>query len=338
MKKGQNFNRPAKGRKIKIEPIRNSKYIDKIKDLVSDNPRNLCLFTLGINTSLRPIDLLSIKVAQVQDVSLTNTIELVESKNDHIRQIAINMDCVASICHLIAAREKKEGKPLNSDVYLFTCPRGSLSVSYLNNLVKKWCAEVNLKGNYGGQTLRKTFGYQQLFQRGMSIHELMVIFNHFTHRQTLEYLCIRPEAADEINRDVELKTRGLLERTLPHDVMLLKKENAELRKSIDVLKQSEKKFKTFFENAKDEIVYIDKSGKIIEVNEATRDIFGWTRKESLGKYFWDIGLFKAKDVNLIKEGFLQNVQDGKSTEAIEVEALHKEKRPIFIEVKSVMFG
>ncbi len=52
---------------------------------------------------------------------------------------------------------------------------------------------INLRGNYGAHTLRKTFGYHQrvTFQRG--VPELMVAFNHSSQRETLEYLCIQPE-------------------------------------------------------------------------------------------------------------------------------------------------
>jgi hypothetical protein len=52
---------------------------------------------------------------------------------------------------------------------------------------------INLKGNYGSHSLRKTFGYHQRVTFGRGIPELMVVFNHSTQRQTLEYLCIQPE-------------------------------------------------------------------------------------------------------------------------------------------------
>lgn len=66
MKKGENKNRPAKGSQIKVEPIKEIKQIQTIKKLLSDNPRDLFLFTLGINTNLRSSDLPRITVGDVR--------------------------------------------------------------------------------------------------------------------------------------------------------------------------------------------------------------------------------------------------------------------------------
>ncbi len=61
----KNPNHPEKGSSIKVEPIRELRDIRSIKKLLADNPRNLCLFTLGINTNLRASDLLSITVGHM---------------------------------------------------------------------------------------------------------------------------------------------------------------------------------------------------------------------------------------------------------------------------------
>ena len=61
MKKGGNLNHPKKGVKIKVRPIKQMKDIKAIKKLLTDNPRDLCLFTLGINTNLRASDLLNLR-------------------------------------------------------------------------------------------------------------------------------------------------------------------------------------------------------------------------------------------------------------------------------------
>lgn len=64
-------------------------------------------------------------------------------------------------------------------------------MSYLNRLVKSWAKALNLRGNYGSHTLRKTFGFIKHTEQGASLPELMVYFNHSTQRQTLDYLCIQ---------------------------------------------------------------------------------------------------------------------------------------------------
>lgn len=64
--KGQNPHHPAKGSSIKVEPIRAKTAIANIKKMLSDKPRDLCLFTLGINTAYRANELLSVRVRQVR--------------------------------------------------------------------------------------------------------------------------------------------------------------------------------------------------------------------------------------------------------------------------------
>ncbi len=62
MQKGQNVNRPKTGPSIKVKPIRDMKAIKRIKKILADQPRNLCLFTLGINSAYRANELLSLTV------------------------------------------------------------------------------------------------------------------------------------------------------------------------------------------------------------------------------------------------------------------------------------
>ena len=59
------LNHPKKGDSIKVEPIKAKKDIQNLKKLLSDKPRDLAIFVVGINTNLRASDLLRIKVGQV---------------------------------------------------------------------------------------------------------------------------------------------------------------------------------------------------------------------------------------------------------------------------------
>lgn len=187
MKKGQNPNHPKKDSVIKVQPIIKPKDINSIKKLLSDKPRDLAIFVLGINTNLRASDILNLKVGQVKYIEPGEELEIKEQKTGKIRLITLNKSVVNAIQSWI------NSKPCTDDDYLFTGQRGRLTVSYLNALVKKWTSAINLKENYGSHSLRKTFGYQQRVRFGTSIPELMVMFNHSTQKQTLEYLCVQAE-------------------------------------------------------------------------------------------------------------------------------------------------
>jgi len=188
MKKGQNFNHPEKGAKIKVDPIRLLKDIKAIKKLLSDKPRDLALFTIGINTNLRASDLLGLKVGQARGIKPMGEIEVREKKTGKLRRITLNKSCIEVIQGLLAS------KAYQDEDYLFQSQRGDvLTVPSINRLVKEWCGDINLKGSYGSHTLRKTWGYHQRVTFGAGLPELMECFNHSTQKQTLGYLCIQPE-------------------------------------------------------------------------------------------------------------------------------------------------
>ena len=194
MKKGENFNHPKKGSKISVEPIRELKDIRSIKKLLKDNPRDLALFTVGINTNLRASDLCLITVGEVRDLQAGDELIIYEKKTGKERRINLNQDCVKSIETLITSSKI----PLNDDDQLFQGRQGNIDTIGINYLVKKWTRMINLKGRFGSHTLRKTFGYQMRVLHKVSIPVLMSIFNHSTQKQTLDYLCVQPDEIKEV--------------------------------------------------------------------------------------------------------------------------------------------
>ncbi|WP_419174247.1 tyrosine-type recombinase/integrase [Desulfosediminicola sp.] len=184
-------NNKTRKKAAKVEPITDLKDIQTIKKLLKDKPRDYCLFVLGINTNLRASDLRRIKVGQVESATEGTELVLNEQKTKKERRITLNRAACEAIHTLLAASD------LQSEDDLFTSQRGTLTVQSIHRLVKSWCREINLKGNYGSHTLRKTFGYHQRVQLNTSIAELMVMFNHSTQKQTLDYLCIQPSEIEE---------------------------------------------------------------------------------------------------------------------------------------------
>jgi integrase len=192
MQKGQNFNRPAKGSSIRVEPIKDLKDIKAIKKLLADKPRDLCLFTLGINTNLRASDILNIKVGQVKGLKAGDELEIREKKTGKLKRITLNKAVIGSIQGLLSSGDYQDKD------HLFAGQRGVLTVPSVNRLVKGWCKTLNLRGNYGSHTLRKTFGYHQRVSHGVGLPELMTVFNHSTQKQTLSYLCVQPDEVRNI--------------------------------------------------------------------------------------------------------------------------------------------
>ncbi len=198
MEKGQNTNHPKKGSQIKVEPIRKLKDIKAIKKILAGKPRDLCLFVMGINTNLRASDLLRITAGDVRHLQPGDTLTLKEKKTGKARGITLNNAVINAVQGLLDSREYSDAE------HLFLGQRGTLTIPSVNRLVKEWCAVINLPGNYGSHTLRKTFGYHQRVQLNTDIPSLMVMFNHSTQKQTLDYLCIQPREIREAYMALEL--------------------------------------------------------------------------------------------------------------------------------------
>lgn len=184
-RENQKRNKPAKGSRIKVEPIRNARDIRTLKKVLAERPMDLALFVVGINTNLRASDLLALKAEDFSGKKVGDEIELREKKTGKVRRITVNGPVMEAVNVLLATREYEPGD------FLFTGQRGVWSVPYVSQKVKGWCKAINLKGNYGSHSLRKTWGYHQHHTFGEPLPRLMICFNHSTQRQTLDYLCIQ---------------------------------------------------------------------------------------------------------------------------------------------------
>lgn len=188
-------NHPKPGAKIKTKPIRRREDVRAIKQLLAGQPRNLALFVLGINSALRPEDLRNITVGQVRGLKPGDSFELREQKTGKYRRVGINKGIHRTLSDLLATREHWD----DDDWLLQSKKGGRLEVSTITALVKGWCRTINLPGNYGGSSMRKTFGYHQRVYFGLGTAVLVKIFNHNSERQTLDYLGIEGAELVQVN-------------------------------------------------------------------------------------------------------------------------------------------
>lgn len=198
----RNANRPQKGDEIKVEPIRSKKAIGTIKKWLADKPRDLALFTVGINTNLRASDLVRLTVGQVRHCTKPGCeIELKEKKTGKVRRITLNRSATEAIQSLLESDYMADA---GDDTPLFKSQRGeALEVSSVHRLVKGWCKTFKLPGNYGSHSLRKTFGYHAR-QAGVSLPVLVELFSHSSQKQTLAYLGIQPEEIADVYLKLDL--------------------------------------------------------------------------------------------------------------------------------------
>lgn len=184
-----------KDEEIKVEPIKDLAAIAYIKRKLSDHPRNLAMFVLGINTNLRASDLLQITIGNVRGVKVGEQFYIGrEQKTGKGRTLTMNKSVYDAIGDLL---ESYSPNIADCDLLFQSRKSGNngkrIAVSTFSTMVKQWCIDAKLKGNYGSHTLRKTFGYMHRTINKTDLPTLMQMFNHSSQRQTLEYLCIQPE-------------------------------------------------------------------------------------------------------------------------------------------------
>ncbi|HEY6872293.1 MAG TPA: tyrosine-type recombinase/integrase [Geobacteraceae bacterium] len=186
-----NPNHPRKGDIIRVEGFRDLKDVKNIRKLLHDRPRDLCIFTLGLNFALRGGDLLSLRVGQVRGLKTGDILRVRESKTKKVREIVLNKVVYDAVQGLL----KSMGDDVSDDAYLFQSRKGhsKLTTPYLNALVKSWGKMIGLKCNLGAHSMRKGFGTINRLVHGVDVATLMRIYGHSSQTMTLRYLGITEE-------------------------------------------------------------------------------------------------------------------------------------------------
>lgn len=193
-----------------VEPIRNLEDIKKIKKILKADReiRNLLLFTAGINFALRIGDLTKLQIKDLfeEDGSIKEFFYIKESKTQKSSKRTIT-DSVKEVLELY--REKYPRIVEGPDNYLFfaqkTSPLGSKNIERGMGLliVKHLTGLVNLKGNFGSHTLRKTYGYQAR-KADMPIELIQHKLNHSSIRVTERYLGITADEIEDMDKKLNL--------------------------------------------------------------------------------------------------------------------------------------
>ena len=189
-----NNNGLKKGSIITVEPIRKQKDIKAISRLLKSKPRDYLLWVMGINNGLRANDLVQIRYNQVEGLKAGAAIKIVETKTGKTNILVINKSVYKALENFV--REINPG----ADDYLFKSRKGKghISSQSVGRLIRSWTSAINLKGQYGAHTLRKTFGYQQRVHFGAGYEILCKRYNHSSPAITMRYLGIQDKEVHEL--------------------------------------------------------------------------------------------------------------------------------------------
>lgn len=180
---------------MKVEPIIDLKNIKSIKKLLSDNPRDRLLFIVGVNSGLRVQDILALKISDVKSCSIGDRIAVKEKKTSKENVFIMNKEIFAALQAYLDTIE------LIDDHFLFKSRKGRnypITTYAVTQMVQRWCDAINLVGNFGAHTLRKTWCYHQRKTFGVSWEVLAKRLNHSSPSITRRYLGVQEEEVEEI--------------------------------------------------------------------------------------------------------------------------------------------
>jgi len=326
----RNPNHPLKGSRIKAEPIREIEQINAIRHYNHSHPRNAALFEMGISTFIRPSDILDLTYENVIDLDRAGMLEFKKKRTGKPVQICLPQACVKAIERLIESLKKKG--PLGPVDYLFKGRKGQLTTSSLNNLIKIWCTDTGIEGNFGVLTLRKTYGYHQLKSGEMTIHQVMKQFGHLTATQSLKYFCIHPDElpggtpsqATYIRSDMD-KLQELEQRIRKLESGIIPIEPEKTAEAAESLMEA------IFNHANDEIMYIDTNGIILQVNERALDFSGYTREEIAGRHISELGFADQQTSQDVLKMLEESLQGKQFPSVMRFKALRKDNSVIWVE-------
>ena len=178
-----------------VDPIRKLKDIKSIAEMLKSSPRNHLLFVMGVNNGLRAGDLLRLKAGDVRHLKAGEHITIRESKTGKNNILLVNKTVYKAVRAYITALKPQDGD------YLFKSRKGSnkpVTIQHVNHLMKKWTSAINLKGNFGAHSLRKTFGYIQRTEFGVGFDVIAKRYNHSNPAVTMRYLGIEDKEVHDI--------------------------------------------------------------------------------------------------------------------------------------------
>ena len=194
------------------EPIKNKEDLKKLVTyLKATNLRNYTIVVVGMNVLLRAGDLLELKWSDVleEDMTFKRKIWIIEEKTNKQRKIRFNNDSIDAL-----TLYKDSLNPFNVNDYIFTSRKVNkngekkLDVKALHKIIKDTCKELNIKGNFGTHTLRKTGAYHiyndNIATNPTIITRLQKILNHSSQATTLRYIGIETQEIDDIFDNLKL--------------------------------------------------------------------------------------------------------------------------------------
>lgn len=176
------------------DPIVQLAHVKEIKETLRKHPRNFALFTLGTNTAFRGGDILSINIGDVRNINVGDLLTIKEQKTGKRRSVTVNPAVFEAVSRLLETMaDLPDDTPLFRGQGLLT----RMTIETFGRLVKKWCKDAGIKGNFASHSLRKTWAFQNR-KRGADILVIQKALGHSSPAVTMAYMCVQSQEMSDL--------------------------------------------------------------------------------------------------------------------------------------------
>ena len=190
----------------KTQPLKELEQINELKEffLEREEIRNYALVVIGLNTSLRISDILTLKWKDVYNFNSQNYrhhLQIVEKKTQK-RNIVVLNEALCNALDLL----KENQEYIAPDRYLFLSRKGEnrpITRNRAFTIIKEAANNLGFEDTVSCHSLRKTFGYQA-WKQGVQPALLMSIYHHSSYEITKRYLGINQDERDEVFLKIRL--------------------------------------------------------------------------------------------------------------------------------------
>ena len=194
-----------KGKVIGRKPPLTPEQVATIRTLLSQdgNIRNIAMFALAIDSSLRGVDIVSLNVSDViHGNEIKERITIDQRKTGERVSFSLRDYTRQALKDLIKFEDKAYGDPLFTSQKRFKGKR--LTVDRYRRLVKDWIALAHLDPSiYGSHSLRRT-RVAHIYRKTANLKVAQVLLGHKSIENTARYLGIEEEQALEVAKQFEI--------------------------------------------------------------------------------------------------------------------------------------
>lgn len=176
--------------------IKDPKDLQRIANRLKEyNYSAYILWSIGLNTGYRGIDLVKLTVGDIRKALITGELIVLEEKTKNTRKVQFERTVILSNKLISILKDYISNK---SDAeYLYWSQKGKGEAPYkehieqtsLGKIFKKIISELGIYDNsIGVHTARKTYGYFQYLEHEKEIHFVQRLFGHTKASTTMDYI------------------------------------------------------------------------------------------------------------------------------------------------------